>query len=238
MSRRASALAGLLAVLALAASAVAAKGDLQARPTLLELQPKMAAGRVVLANTGDETVSAQVRVYAWTQQEGEDRLVASDHIVLSPPIVQIAPGAEQIVRFVRHGPAAVGQDQSYRLVVDELPNAKTSTDTAVTIRLRYVLPLFVRASNARPAALTCRLLAASLACTNSGGQAAQLGRTRLVDGQDHALELSAGLFGYVLPGSLRQWPLDPLPLPSLSADLRLESQLNGQPFSVPVVRAP
>jgi fimbrial chaperone protein len=238
MNRRAFALAGLLAALTLTASSVGAKGNLQVRPTLIELPPKKAAGRIVLANTGDEPMLAQVRVYAWTQQEGEDRLAASDQIVLSPPLVKIAPGGEQVVRFVRQGTAVVGQDQSYRLIVEELPNAKTSQDTTVSIRLRYVMPLFVRAAGASPVALTCRLLAASLSCTNTGGQAAQLGRTQLVDHQGRTRELSAGLFGYVLPGSLKQWPLDPAHVSSLGADLRLETQLNGKPFSVPVVLSP
>lgn len=175
-------------------------------------------------------------MFAWTQQGGEDRLVATDQIVLSPPIVEIAAGGEQVVRLVRQSPAAKGPDRSYRLVVDELPGVQGKAGT-VSLRMRFVLPLFVRSADATSPNLSCRLNAAILTCDNSGGRAAQLGRTRLLDGKGKAVELSSGLFGYVLPGNQRQWTLDLDRLTSLSADLRLESQLNGQLVSMPVVRA-
>ena len=236
MNRRALALAGTAFALLLTASAASAKGHLQARPTLVELQPKAAAARLTLSNTGDEPVSAQVRVFVWTQQGGEDRLIATDQIVLSPPIVEVPAGGEQVVRIVRQSPAAKGSDQSYRLIVDELPGAKGKSGT-VSLRMRYVLPLFVRSAEATSPDLGCRLSAAILTCDNKGGRAAQLGRTRLLDGKGNTVELSSGLFGYVLPGNQRQWTLDLDRLTSLSADLRLESQLNGQPVTLPVARA-
>lgn len=213
-------------------------GQLQAGPTLIELTPGATAGRMTLANTGDAPVAAQIRAFAWSQVGGEDRLGVTHDIALSPAIVQIPAGATQVVRVVRQGPAPTTQDASYRLIVDELPGAVTDTAAGINFRMRYVVPVYVRAAKASSPALQCQLLAAALACDNTGGRAAQLGASRLVDGRGKAVPLTRGLFGYVLAGSRRQWPLDPAQLQPLSAGVRLETQLNGQPLSVPVVRAP
>lgn len=234
-------MAGRWLVAALAAttcSAVASKGHLQARPTMIELAPQAGAGRLTLANSGDAPVAAQVRVFVWEQVDGEDRLTPAKDVVLSPPIARIAPGGEQVVRLVRTGPPATGRDRTYRVVVDELPGDPVSPSTAVSVRLQYILPLFVRAADATVAAVTCRLTAAILSCLNSGGQAAQLGKSQLIDGAGHTIPLSAGLFGYVLPHYERRWALDPAKLKSLGATLRLETQLNGQTAHVDVARTP
>lgn len=233
-----AALALLTVATALAASTAGAKGQLQTRPTLVEIQPTAAATRFTLANQGDSPVAAQVRVYEWIQAGGEDRLVATDQIVVSPPITQVQPGAEQVVRVVRPGAPATGSDRAYRLVVEELPGAKTDAATAISVRVRYVIPLFVRAAGATKADVSCRLAGMLLTCLNRGGQPAQLGRSSLVDDQGHAVELSAGLFGYVLPISERRWMLRNALVPTLSNTLRLDSVVNGQAITLPVVRSP
>jgi fimbrial chaperone protein len=241
MQRRALLLAGNLLGLALVAQAAFAKGHLQARPTMLELPPGAAAGRMTLANTGDEPVGAQVRIYAWVQKDGNDVLVPTADVVLSPPIVDVPAGGEQLVRIVRQGKPPGASDVAYRVVVDELPGKTKSRDAAVGILMRYVLPLFVRSEGASDAALTCAIVRtgaqAALECRNSGGRAAQLGATRL-KGSGKSYELTAGLYGYVLPGSQRRWPLDSARLKLVGRSPKMESQLNGAPVTITVADSP
>jgi fimbrial chaperone protein len=104
--------------------------------------------------------------------------------------------------------------------------------------MQYVIPLFLRAPDAIAPVVTCHVAALELTCTNTGGQAAQFGRTRLVDADGHAAALSSGLFGYVLPGAQRRWTLPRGAVPAGSAALHLDTQLNGQPAKLPVGRAP
>ena len=238
MHRTRAALAPLAIAATLAASAAGAKGQLQARPTMVEMPPAAAATRFILANTGDAPVAAQIKVFEWRQSKGQDELVPTRDVVVSPPIAQVAPGAEQVVRIIRPGPPVGGRDRSYRLVVEELPGSKKDANTAISVRLRYVIPLFLRAQGSSRPALACRLHGRMLACVNKGGQPAQLGRTTLHDSGGHAVELSAGLFGYVLPASERQWTLSDGRVDALSNTLRLESHLNGQPVTLPVARSP
>ncbi|WP_231757239.1 fimbrial biogenesis chaperone [Microbulbifer elongatus] len=216
-----------------------AKGQLQAGPIMVQIGAGAKASRLRLSNTGDAQLSAQVRIFHWQQVDGEDQLTPSDAVVASPPIVQLAPGAEQIVRIVRLGPPAIEKDHNFRLVVDELPAPINDNNTKVSVRMRYVLPLFVRATDARPAKLSCRIDGSlkALECVNSGGRAAQLGATQLIDSFGWELPLSAGLLGYVLPGSRRIWTLPEdshLPVADSTHPMRLETLLNGQPSTIPL----
>lgn len=233
-----AALALLTVTMALAASPASAKGQLQTRPTLVEMPPSSAATRFILANSGDAPVAAQISVFAWTQKGGEDQLLATHDVVVSPPIAQVAPGSEQVVRIIRQGTAVSVDDRAYRLVVEELPSSKRDPTTAISVRLRYVIPLFLRAAGASAPSVSCRLSANVLTCLNKGGQPAQLGKSTLSDGNGHSLPLSEGLFGYVLPLGERRWIVSDVRINSFSNNLRLDSQINGQPVTLPVTRSP
>lgn len=222
--------AAAAAVVVLAATTAHARGQLQPRQTSVELPAGARAGRLVLANAGDSAAAAQVRVYAWSQDGREDRLDPTNALVVSPAIVEIAPGAEQLVRVVRTSTLKVEQEQAYRIVVDELPgDAADATGSAVTVRMRYVIPAFVRIADPAPVALQCRIDQADLSCSNRGGRAAQLGASHLVTGDGRAYEITPGLLGYVLAGSSRRFPLDAGKLAGLGARPKLEVRLNGQP---------
>ncbi len=224
------------ALVAAAAFAAAAKGQLQAGPTLVELPVGSAAGRMTLSNSGDGPVAAQVRVYAWTQVDGIDRLEPTVEVVASPAISEIAAGAEQVVRLVRQGAAPAGVDRAYRVVVEELPGH--GQDNTVNIRMRYVIPMFLRAPDAPAPSLACRIAAMQLICDNRGGRAAQLGASRLKDAGGRQTVLSQGLYGYVLPGASRRWDLDPAQTIPAGTNLTLETQINGQSAALPVSRSP
>lgn len=234
-SRAAS--ASLALALAFAACAAGAKGRLQTRPTMVELLPGAAATRFIMTNSGDASVGAQVRVFAWSQVNGEDQLVATNELLVSPPIARVEPGVEQVVRIIRQPGHERSSDRPYRLVVEELPGPRKDPANAISVRMRYVMPLFVRAAGASEPQLSCKLAAAAVTCLNQGGRPAQLGRTVLSDSHGHSVELSAGLFGYVLPLAERKWMLPPERLGSLSGALRLDSQVNGQPLDIPITRS-
>ena len=79
--------------LALLSSTAAASG-LQVSPVTLSLQARQNAEGLWLSNTGDRVVHAQVRVYHWTQEGGEEQLTPSRGLLVSPPMLEIAPGTE------------------------------------------------------------------------------------------------------------------------------------------------
>ena len=62
---------------------------LQVSPVTLTLSPTQAADGLWLSNTGDNVVNAQVRVFRWTQEGGEDKLTPSRGLLVSPPMLQL-----------------------------------------------------------------------------------------------------------------------------------------------------
>ena len=225
-------MAAVVIALAVAAGTAHGRGQLQTRQTSIDLPAGARAGRLVLANTGDAPLAAQVRVYAWTQAGGDDRLAPSDSLVVTPAIVEIAAGAEQLIRVVRPDASAPTHELAYRVVVDELPGDPAVDGTAVTVRMRYLIPAFVRAAEPAPAELHCRIAEARLDCENRGGRAAQIGASTLVDAAGQSVEITAGLLGYVLAGSARSWPLDAAELAALGPSRTLQVRLNGEPVSL------
>lgn len=215
------------------AHASALEGQLQAGPTLLELRGEAGATRLTLSNPGEAPVAAQIRVYRWVQIAGDDHLIETEAIGVSPPIAQIPAGGEQLVRLVRLGGAPDSADVPYRVVVEELPPPGPAAGGRVEMRMRYVIPFFDRWAASTPPELSCRWAQGGplLRCVNQGEQPAQLGATDLVDADGGRRVLSEGLFGYVLPGSTREWALDALPEPRPTA---LATRLNGRPLTVPV----
>lgn len=212
----------------LTAGGVHARGQLQTRQTGVDMPAGARAGRLVLANSGDAPVAAQIRVYIWTQENGEDRLEPSDDLLVSPPIVEIPAGGEQLIRLVRADATAPARELAYRVVVDELPDDDQTAENAVAVRMRFLIPAFVRASDPAPTDLHCRVDDTALVCENHGGRAAQLGATGLLDAGGNTLQVSPGLMGYVLAGSSRRWPLPAEGLAKLETPRTMEVLLNGQ----------
>ncbi|MFD0739594.1 molecular chaperone [Lysobacter koreensis] len=238
MNRRRSALV-LAAVLALMGGAAHAKGQLQARQTGVDLLPGVRGGRLVLGNAGDAEVAAQVRVYAWTQDGDGDRLVPSNDLAVSPPVAKIPAGGEQLVRIVRTSSTAPAREMAYRVVVDELPgDPGTEVGSAVQVRMRYLIPVFVRVADPAPVAVQCRIEQNQLACANRGGVAAQFGASKLVAADGRTMEITGGLLGYVLAGSARRFELDSKLLGNATAWRKLEVRLNGQPATLDLSATP
>lgn len=226
--------ATLLAGLWLASSVAAASG-LQVSPVSLTLAANQNAEGLWLSNTEDKAVNAQVRVYRWTQEGGEDKLTPTRGLVISPPMLQIAAGDRQLVRAIRlgappSGPGAV--QEAYRMVIDELP-VDTDGKKGLQFVLRYSVPVFVEPTGvaAAPAQLSWAIRRegdkATLEVANSGGTHAQLANMSFTDAAGHRTEITPGLLGYVLPGAQMRWALKPGAKVFASGGT-LETMINGQ----------
>ncbi|MGB3291221.1 MAG: molecular chaperone [Burkholderiaceae bacterium] len=242
--------AGLLALATGLFGAPAFSASLQVSPITVELQARQNAEGLWLSNSGSQPLQAQVRIYAWVQENGEDVLKPTNDMVVSPPMVTIQPEQRQIVRLVRvgAGQAAPAIEQAYRVVIDELPVGGGAE--GVKFVLRYSVPIFVAAAAPASAAGGQAATAPKLDWTLQHGPAgAQLvarntgrSRAKLVDaslsGRDgKKLVLSQGLYGYVLPGSVRHWPLSREAAQAAKGGT-LNLSINEQAASVPLQSAP
>lgn len=175
-----------------------------------------------LENTGQTPVTLQVRSFGWSQADGKDALDEQDQVVASPPIATVQPGRRQLVRVIRRAPAttspaAAVPEQSYRLIVDELPTPPAAGEAErmsarLAVQMRYSIPLFVYA--APPAAqqphLVTRYAAGgggrTIEIRNTGTGHARLTDVRIVNaGREQVVK--PGLAGYVLSGATLRFAL-------------------------------
>jgi len=213
--------AGLLACMAgclLGPPALAA--SLQVSPVTIDLQARQNSEGLWLSNSGTQPLQAQVRVYAWVQEGGEDLLKPTNDMVASPPMLTIQPGQRQIVRLVRvgAGQAPPSMEKAYRVVMDELPVGEGAE--GVKFVLRYSVPIFIAPPTTEPAARGQAIAAPPLdwglqdgpagvvlTASNKGRVRAKVTNVSLAGRNGKKIVLSEGLYGYVLPGSVRHWTL-------------------------------
>ena len=231
---RAAACFGLLLHGALSAA------SLQITPVVIDMSAKQTSASITLTNPGGEPLYGQVRVFKWDQDAQGDQLAPATDVIASPPLIQIAPGQDQVVRLVRPNPGSPTDEAAYRLLIDEIA-PPTQTDTSgVVLRLRYSVPVFVTPQQTAQPELTWSMPdnatgPANLQVTNAGARRAQIAAVQLVQGAK-VYEVERGLLGYALAQRTRQWPLNDVPQLAAGQALRVKAQVNGKPIEAPVVR--
>lgn len=225
---------GLAAALLIACGSAGASG-LQVAPVGLEFGLGSTAQGVWLTNTGNDVLRAQVRVFHWTQVDGNDVLTSTQGLVASPPMLNLQPGAKQLVRVIRTGSPTTGPNEdAFRLLIDELPQPEKENKSSVRYILRYSVPAFVEPAGSQNAApvLTWSLQrdpgGFALMVSNTGVRHAQLSDASLQTSSGKSITLSNGLLGYVLPGSTMRWPLK-VPAAQLGNGTLLKVTVNGKP---------
>ncbi|WP_320721135.1 fimbria/pilus periplasmic chaperone [Enterobacter sp. 296B2] len=188
-------------------SRYALAATLQVAPVTLDLQSGQRASAVYLTNSGKAAIHAQIRVYEWTQQNGKDVLTATDEVVSSPAMTSLAPGQQQLVRIIVMEPGIREQEQSYRLVIDELPDetSRAANPNAVHFLLRYSIPVFIAGNQNMPVsrdALSCEQAEppGTIRCYNAGNSHIRLSHLQALTASGQVVGAVKGLAGYVLPG--------------------------------------
>jgi len=121
-------------------------------PTLLDVKRgESVAGLRVRNGDAGKAVSVQVRVVRWRQDASGNVYEPAEGVVASPPVTRIAPGAENLIRIVRTAKEAVAGEESYRVLVDELPDPDAAQAGVVSILIRQSVPLFFSSPKATPA---------------------------------------------------------------------------------------
>lgn len=221
-------------------------GQFDVAPTRLQISQPDGHTVLRLSNRAYSEVHVQVRAFAWQQVNGEDVLQPTQALVVSPPIARIDPDGTQTVRVVSRASQAQTQEQSFRLLVDELPSpAGQQNAGGINVLLRYSVPVFVGDSQQLAAPkLSWRALrhaeGVELWAQNGGAQHAVLSDfTWRLSGQ-RLQPLGNGLMGYVLPGGQRRWLLkldEPSQLHGLS-ELDVMFKLGGRTIEQRVTLAP
>lgn len=238
---RSTAIAVLTAMLTVAAALPAWSGSLQISTTTLEVAAPGMATSMQLHNTGSTPINVQIRAYEWSQAEGAEQLSDTDRLVASPPFATIAPGRESTVRIVRTSVRPDRPEDSFRLLVDELPAGRTNEGLGIRFTVRYSLPVFFSSATSRPAALAWKAAAVRgevrLTAINGGERRTRLAGLRVIGADGSTIAERPGLVGYVLGRSSMSWSLLASHAAAIRQTVVLHASTDSGPINVPIALA-
>jgi len=197
------------AVVACTASAPASTGSLQVEPVLVDITAPGAASTVTLRNEGTTPIDAQIRVFRWSGVNGKEQLDPTDDVVASPPSVTLTPKGQYVTRIVRTSKQPVVGEESYRLLVDQLPDLSQQRNGAVNLMVRYSIPGFFGAPNKKNPTVAWSIATSgdkvTLTARNDGERRLRISALSLRDASGKSLSFGNGLAGYALGQSTMSW---------------------------------
>ncbi|MCD9005491.1 molecular chaperone [Luteimonas sp. XNQY3] len=221
----------LLACLCLP-QAAAATASLLIWPINPTIASDESATALWLENRGRSPAHLQMRVFEWRQVDGENDYRPQHDVVGSPPMMRIEPGQRQMVRLTRTTATPATGELAYRVIVDEIPTARTQAPDAtappagIRFQLRYSIPLFIdgqstatgrgdtrtrhpRESRAHALSweITRRDGQAFLDIHNRGDRHVRLTDIGFRRRDGSHVPLGDGHLGYVLANGFARWPL-------------------------------
>jgi fimbrial chaperone protein len=114
-------------------------------PVTVEILSHQKASSISLYNQSNESADLQVRIFEWTQNAGQDQLIPTDDVTISPPFLKLQPSESYNLRVVRINPEPISGEKTYRIIIDELPKPIDSRKASqgVNVLLRSSLPVFI-----------------------------------------------------------------------------------------------
>lgn len=198
----------LAAILVLSFSGLAAQAQaLSVVPVNLSLSAGQKATTLTVTNQGTSEMALQTRAFAWSQKDGEDdQLTATDNVVLSPPIVKMAPGATQVIRIIlRKSPES--REDTYRILLDQIPPPAEAG--VVHMVLRMSIPIFAEPAGRAVADVRFHLEykdgEIELVGTNTGNHHEKIRDIVLSASDGRKLKPESNASPYLLAGATRRW---------------------------------
>jgi len=181
-------------------------GVFSVTPVRIYMTPRDRAVAVTVANEGDTEVVLQADLNTWSQKpDGTDEQLSTEDMILSPPIIRLAPKARQVVRLALLKPADASRQLIYRMIFREVPEAVPSRDQSIQIpiALALSLPVFITPPPARRE-ISCRVArsdanALGASCTNTGTAYAQIREVLAIRDSQVLAKFEGGT--YILPGA-------------------------------------
>lgn len=204
--------AGLLGILGLCFAVPASAGNFSVTPVRIYMASRERATAVTVTNEGADELVMQADIYEWKQTpDGQELLTLSEDMILSPPILKMAPRSRQVVRLISLIGPVTDQQHTYRMIAREVPEAKSDrSDLQLQIAYAFSIPIFITPPGAL-ARLDCTLARVALdvvkaVCQNAGAAAAHPIALQI---NNSALEnvASQDSGAYILPGVTRSFDL-------------------------------
>ena len=183
--------------------------QLRVEPVMLELNAPAAAATLTLRNDDDAEVTAQTRVFRWSQSGGKETLEPTTDVVASPPAVKLSGKTDYVVRVVRVTKQPVQGEESYRVVVDQLPQPQNQRARTINLLVRQSIPVFFRARQILTAVVSWSLAYDGdkliVTARNDGEERLRIASLQLRNSAGKTINFGNGLLGYALGRSSMSW---------------------------------
>jgi fimbrial chaperone protein len=225
--------AALLAGSAFAQTNVA--GTLEIAPVHVQMTGDERAASLTVRNLDKQPTILQLRALDWSQADGEDRFVPSKALLLSPPMATLRPGQTQVIRVLVDGVSDLPAERAFRLVIDQIPDARADPNARTRTAIRVQIPVFVSRSARDGPQLGWE--------ARRSGNALVVTAVNTGSAHDHIVELrvsasgaplGAALEGYVLGQARRSWTISDVPSNVRSVRIRGEGDYGKVEANVPV----
>lgn len=203
----AQALIGLLFVMLLP---VVHAATFSVSPIRVELDAHHRTDILTINNSGDEPLRMQIRSMHWSMAaDGQWQLTPSDDLIVTPELLEIAPGHNAQLR-VGSLLDAGASEASYRLLLDELPDlsdSKSAHPPEIKVLTQVSLPVFVEPAQATrlpalsSAAIEHGVLVVGIHDRGTRRLDPQSVKVTVTDRTGHVLSQHDQIANYVLPGS-------------------------------------
>ncbi|NUF52755.1 molecular chaperone [Acinetobacter seifertii] len=184
-------------------------------PVNVEILSDQSASSISLYNQSNESADLQIRIFEWTQNAGQDQLIPTDDIAVSPPFLKLKPNDSYNLRVVRIKPEPISGEKTYRIILDELPKPIDSRKASqgVNVLLRSSLPVFVVNKDAITQLnwkIDAKQNDTSLNISNIGNRHALLNDLILVDNTEnksYPIKVNT-VNGYILSGKSKNYSIN------------------------------
>lgn len=186
--------------------------SLRISPTVVEFKDTQSSQSLSVYNQSAEPTRLQARIFQWKQENGKDVLVPSSDLVVSPPIMTLNQATSYNYRIVRLNKAPIQGQESYRLILDELPKPADpqKPNEGLNLLLRLSLPIFITNPTSKidlKWKFTQDLGQTYISIDNLGNRNAYLSDLKIVDSEtkeEYTVAMST-LSGYILGGQKKDY---------------------------------
>lgn len=210
LSTKLPVLAGLAALLALPA---ALAGTFTISPLRVDFAADTGMAVLTVRNEDAKPVVVQTQGLAWSQEGGQDALSPSRDLLISPAVFTLPAGGSQIVRVALRRDVDPARELTYRVLLQEVPQAASPDFNGLQIVLRLSVPVFVEPRTAAAPEIAWTVSRGndgklSISARNDGSAHARIHRFAVKTADGATTVLNQPELAYVLPGSRRHWTFD------------------------------
>lgn len=175
----------------------------QVRPVRVDLHNRATATQLMVHNPTTRPLLLQAEVFDWTQDDTQDALRPTQALIINPPIVEIAPGASQVMRVGMRGPLEAGVERCFRIWLTQVATPDVP-DSGVQLLMRVSLPVFVTGAGTPGPQPHWHHTGDAVELRNTGARHLQVRAIKLQSEDGHRTTLGPC---YALPAGRCRWPL-------------------------------